>query len=393
MLAGGEGRVVVPPAPSSSEIVMAKKVDDALEELNAGRKAAHKPLDPKGLLSTGSTLLNLALSGKAKGGLYKGNCYHFVGSSDSGKTFITLTCFAEASINKAFADYRFIHDNPEDGALMDMTRFFGPEAARRIRSPQGTRSEPKFSQSLEEFYYNLDDALTHERPCIYVLDSMDALTAKPDSEKFQKLKRQSRKPAGKEQEAGSYGTAKAKQNSAGMREVFSKLASSDSILIIISQEKMKVGTFVGFGDTTTYAGGLSLKYYSHAQLWSQPVGQIKKNVKGRDRSVGTMCLVKVKKNRQTGQKSSAKVPIYWSTGIDDTGANVDYLVDEKHWGKSGTKVIAEELGLEMNREDLIVHVEKNDMQDQLQDIVEGVWEEIKDACAPERVNKYHQKGE
>ncbi|NBW63138.1 MAG: hypothetical protein EBR33_08250, partial [Synechococcaceae bacterium WB4_1_0192] len=57
-------------------------------------------------LSTGSTLLNLALTGKTTGGLDRGCYYLIVGSSSGGKTFAVLTALAEASIDPHFADYR-----------------------------------------------------------------------------------------------------------------------------------------------------------------------------------------------------------------------------------------------------------------------------------------------
>jgi len=61
-------------------------------------------------LSTGSTLLNLACTGKPYYGFAKGHYYFIVGDSVSGKTFLSLTCLAEASINPNFDNYRFIYD-------------------------------------------------------------------------------------------------------------------------------------------------------------------------------------------------------------------------------------------------------------------------------------------
>jgi hypothetical protein len=82
-------------------------------------------------LSTGSTLLNLACSGKVSGGFIKGHYYHFVGDSSSGKTFLCLTCLAEAAINPHFDDYQLIHDDAENGSLFDFGKFFGPKMAGR----------------------------------------------------------------------------------------------------------------------------------------------------------------------------------------------------------------------------------------------------------------------
>ena len=72
------------------------------------------------LLSTGSTLLNLACSENPFGGFLKGKYYLLVGDSDSGKTFLSMSCFAEAMIQKPFKNYRLIYDYVEDGMLMHM---------------------------------------------------------------------------------------------------------------------------------------------------------------------------------------------------------------------------------------------------------------------------------
>ena len=61
-------------------------------------------------VSTGSTLLNLACSDHPRIGFLMGGYYYLVGDSASGKTFLSLTCFAEACINPAFDNYRLIFD-------------------------------------------------------------------------------------------------------------------------------------------------------------------------------------------------------------------------------------------------------------------------------------------
>lgn len=366
---------------------MRDDVRRAKAELLRDKRKGPEVLDPDDLLSTGSTLVNLALSGKARGGLYAGKYYHLVGDSDSGKTFLSLTCFAEAAMNPRFKDYELIHDNAEDGSLMDLTEFFGRRTAERIRPPRGTKSSPKFSDSVEEFYYNLDDALAGDRPCIYVLDSMDAVTATADSKKFGEQKKAARRKAEGEsvEEKGSYGMAKAKLNSSQIREVFNRLKKTKSILIIISHAKQNVG--FGF-EEKTYSGGTALKYYAHAQIWTSPAGQIKKKVKNKDRNLGTLVQVRIKKNRQTGRKVPVKVPIYWAFGIDDLGSCIDYLLEEGHWKKRGGVIEATEFEVSLKKDELIAHVEASGLEEDLRMAVGDVWDEIRKACVPERKKRY-----
>ena len=99
------------------------------------QKRKKETLTAKDFLSTGSTLLNLACTGFPDRGFAKGHYYFVVGDSISGKTFLVLTCLAEASINPNFKDYRFIYDSGEDGALMNIERFFGKGVASRLEMP------------------------------------------------------------------------------------------------------------------------------------------------------------------------------------------------------------------------------------------------------------------
>ena len=90
-------------------------------------KIKKKP-EKKKRLSTGCTLLNLAISDDPLGGFEAGKFYYLVGDSTSGKTFFSMTCFAEACRNEHFKDYDRIYDNIEDGMLMDCDKLFGSEA-------------------------------------------------------------------------------------------------------------------------------------------------------------------------------------------------------------------------------------------------------------------------
>ena len=143
------------------------------------RKRKKEILTAKDFLSTGSTLLNLACTGFPDRGFVKGRYYFIVGDSISGKTFLSLTCLAEASINPNFDKYRFIYDNAEDGALMDIEKFFGEKVYERMVAPSNN-----YSQSIEDFYYHVDDAIRLGQPFIYILDSMDALTSTVEISKF-----------------------------------------------------------------------------------------------------------------------------------------------------------------------------------------------------------------
>src|SRR3990167_7048795 len=119
----------------------------------------------EGAVSTGSTLLNLACSDHPDCGFFKGAYYYLVGDSTSGKTWLSLSCFAEACLNSHFRDYRLIFDDVEGGDMMDMAYYFGERAAKRLEAPAlSQRKGPINSDTVESFYYHISDLIKDGRP-------------------------------------------------------------------------------------------------------------------------------------------------------------------------------------------------------------------------------------
>lgn len=348
------------------------------------------PIPESHFLRTGSTLLDLAISGSLKGGFTKGRYFWMVGDSSSGKTFLMLTCFAEACRNPEFDNYRLIYDNGEDGALMDMNRYFGSRMAARLEPPATENGMPVYSETIEDFYFNIDDALNEAektgKPFIYGLDSMDNLGSKYSEAKFQEAKNASR---GGKKAKGDYGDGKAKINSTRIRSVISRLRKTGSILIILSQTRDVMDAGI-FDEKQTFAGGHALKFYSTVQLWSSVADKIKKTVRDREMVVGVNCRVKIKKNRITGKERQIMFPIYYDSGIDDTGGMVDFLVYWGHWkkDKAGRIDAGEFECKEMLTNALIAWIEENDKVDQLRDITKMVWDEVEEKAAVNRKPRY-----
>lgn len=346
------------------------------------RAKRNKPNERIEYLSTGSTLLNLAFSNKVNGGFRKGLYYYLVGDSSSGKTFMGLTCLAEASQSVRFKDYRFIYDNSENGALMQIEKFFGKKLAERLEPPAKDKEGPVFSSSIEEFYYHVDDAIKQKTPFIYILDSMDSLTSDSEGEKFEEKKNAHRK--GKTT-AGSYGDGKAKINSQNLRRLMTPLQKSGSILIVIGQTRDNLG--FGFKKKTR-SGGNAPIFYASMILWSSVYSHIKKVIKGKPRELGVECEVKIEKNREIGALRPVRIQIYHSYGIDDIGSCIDYLIDEGHWSEVKKIIKADEFEFKGKKEALIRLIESKNLQQQLKTIVGDVWSEIEEACQLKRKKRY-----
>lgn len=352
---------------------MSKQIE-AMKNALRKKKTDEKTLSIKDGVSSGCTLLNLACSGKRTVCFYKGHYYLYVGDSNSGKTWLCLSALAEAANNVNFDDYDLLYNNVEEGVLMDISKFFGQKLADRIQM----YSTP----FIEDFYYDIDDRLKSGRPFICILDSMDSLLSRADTEKFQKNKNLARK--GRDT-VGSFGDGKAKMNSGNLRRVVADLKRTGSILIVVSQTRDAVNSMF---ETKTRAGGHALKFYATLEIWTSVKGHVKKKYRDKDREQGITVKARVKKNRLTGKDRDLTFPIYHSFGVDDVGACVRYLVEEKHWAKKAGQVIAPEMEFKGYENDLVKYIEDENKISILRKIVSEVWDDIERACVVERKPRY-----
>lgn len=332
-------------------------------------------------VSFGSTLLNLAVTGKSLNGLEKGTYCLLVGGSNSGKTWLSLTLAAESCYNELFSDYRVVYNGPEDGAKMDVRKCFGRLADRIELLTPGSGA----SQSPEEFYDHLDDSVK-AGPCVYILDSMDALLPKDDEE--QQAKERKAREAGKDA-SGSYGTAKAKINSQRLRTANQAVVRSGSILIIISQTRENIGFGSQFNPETR-SGGKALAFYAQTQIWLKRKQSLDRSFKGQSVQVGAVTQARVKRTRFTGREWDVDFPIYYTAGIDDVESCVRWLVEWKHWKGDKSKVAAPEFGHDtVSIEELCRAVSKEfKLKDRLRKITAKHWKVIEEATKVERESKY-----
>ena len=134
---------------------MAKKDTDTIkEELSATKKI--KTIPWKKMLSSGSTLVNLACTNNPNVCWIPGHFYRLIGDSTSGKTWLALATLAEAAANERYDEHELIYDNAEHGALMDKAHFFGEKLVERLREPHKVNGGYESSETLEQVYDTLE---------------------------------------------------------------------------------------------------------------------------------------------------------------------------------------------------------------------------------------------
>ncbi len=343
-------------------------------------------------LDSGLTLVNLACTGNPNVAFFPGHFNMFVGASRAGKSWLLLQILAEAARNKAYKTHRLILDQPERGALMDVPRYFGTRLPKRLEQPGRGGS----SHTIEEFYDHVDDAIRIGVPFIYGLDSEDALSSEDEQKKAEQNKKARRRQSKQEDEdgevkiKGSYGDGKAKKNSAGLRQAHGGLDSTDpgSILFMIKQSRDNPAAGPFGGDKQTRSGGRSLTFYSTIELWFSVSKKITKKILDKDRTIGSMLRITVKKNRVDGWEGSVEVPFLRKYGMDDIRSCINFLLVEKHWKKKAGNIYAPEFDFAGKENKLVEYIEEEECQTELRLITAKHWSKIERLCEEKRKPRY-----
>lgn len=296
--------------PSGALRALKKMAKGGSEEKTASN---FRKVDIASLLPLGCPIINLMFSGHAHGALPKGQMIRGYGDSGSGKSFLMCTVLAEASISSYYKDYRLIYDDAEGGAQFD-TNMFGPEYQRRV--------EWECSETIEKCYCDIANAF-EQGPCIYIVDSLDALTSKQEKAKFNEI----RKASADKELKGEMTDGKAKANSKYLRQIRTAMGKHGSILILVSQVRDVMNSPIPGMKSTS--GGKSVKFYAASEFQVSRRGTIVKPVGGIEREVGIQSELRIVKNRMYGTTGSIRMPILHQHGIDFTGATVDWLCEEK----------------------------------------------------------------
>lgn len=348
--------------PSVDDVV---KDAEALEDIEEVSERVYSgPLIP-----TGSTLLNLACSDSATGGYAAGTLINIIGDSQSGKSFVALTMCAELIRDERFKDYRIIYDDAEQACNFNLEKLFGKKLVEQIEAPHTTDDAPAYSDTIQDFFTFIFDAIDDGRPFIYILDSLDALTSDEEINKVEDMIEAKRK--GKDVK-GDYGMSKPKTMSQILRTIVTKLKNTDSLLIVISQTRDNINP-MSF-EKKTRSGGRALKFFASHEMWMAVVGKLK----AKERIIGVNVEAKITKNKLTGKIRKITFPILYEYGIDDIASMLDFLIDEGIVKKEGKGYNFEELGLKGLRNTLISEIEQSDTIEELREIVVQVWKDIEE---------------
>jgi recombination protein RecA len=327
-------------------------------------------------ISTGSTLLNLASSGKGIfGGWARNRVVNIVGDGSSGKTLLVLEAISSAmnrmidSNSRLFPAVKKIvvrYNNPETVMDFDIRKIWGID--RENIDWVSSRTIQEFGRDFGQ----IADNISAGDMVIYVLDSLDALPSEEEVERFEKSQKKN------ESVEGSFNMEKQSYLGKFFRsEILPKMDGKDITLFIISQVRSKIG--VTFGEKLYRTGGKALDFYTHQVMWLNEKEKLKKFVKGHDIVNGIRVRARLKRSKVSKPFRECEFTVLFDYGIDNIGSNIDYLFD-LGGKKTGNNLIWDKNNFK-SRSGLISYIEENNQEYDLEREVEKKWFEIEEEAS------------
>lgn len=323
------------------------------------------------VISTGSTLLDLAISGKRKrgGGVPGGIIVELYGPAGSGKTSVMQEIIASCQSNNG--DDMTL--DPEGRLDKEYSRIYGVSIDdKKYHRPDTVEEVFELVQKWKPQPSN-EEAIN-----VLGVDSLAALSTELEMTKGDKM-----------------GMKRAKEFSTGFRKTARIIANNEWCMLCTNQIRQG-----DYGEVTP--GGLAIIFYASLRIRVKEIAPIEKEIdltpknpekkekKKEDKQKSTfskiigiksMCFVK----KSTVDDPYREVPIYiiFGYGIDDIRGNLQYIKDmtlnsvyECPDGKTYQSM-----------DKAIKYVEEHDLQDDLKEKTISLWEEIESKFDAHRVPK------
>jgi recombination protein RecA len=257
------------------------------------------PTDVTDWISTGSSILDLAISNRSNGGLAVGKISEITGLESTGKSLLGAHALANAQKQGGIA----IYIDTESSVSHEFLEALGVNVSKMIYVQLETAEE--IFEAIESIVTKIRES-DQERLVAILVDSVAAASTKVEMETdFDK---------------DGWATAKAIIISKAMRKLTQMIARQKVALIFTNQLRMKLG--VMFGDPYTTSGGKAIGFHSSTRIRLKNGGQIK-DTKGK--TIGIKIKAQITKNRLGPPLRTAEFSMYFDRGIDDYGSWLQVL--------------------------------------------------------------------
>lgn len=346
-----------------------KKLSSQLASLHAKTRPAAPPSDsmqPAGIdrvVSTGSTLLDLAISGGRfrEGGIPFGVLVEIFGPSGTGKT--VLLCQIAGNVQKMNGGIMF-HD-PEARLNTQFAKMFGLDPSNFSYTIPDTI--PQVFKGVRDWAGN-EEALSKNAVHAVFADSLAALSTDMEMTK---------------EEGDKMGMRRAKEFSEELRKTC-RIITQHNLLMVCSNQVRQNLDAGPYGQRYASPGGEAIGFYSSLRLrcHSPQKVKLKRRVKGQEheRVVGIKTDIEVHKSSIWKPYHSAEIFILFDYGIDDIRGNLKYL-------KSTTGDSVYKLGdrkLDKSIDEAIRIVEEEGLEAEVKEATINLWNEVERSFDGER---------
>ena len=261
------------------------------------------PTDIKDFVSTGSTMLDLAISNKPNGGIAVGRITEINGLESSGKSLLGAHILAETQRKGGVA----VYIDTETSVSTEFLGAIGVDVESMLYLHLETVED--IFEAVEEIVAKVRES-DKDRLVTILVDSLAAATTKVELEA--------------DFEKDGWATSKAIIISKAMRKITQMIGRQKIALVFTNQLRQKLG--VMFGDPWTTSGGKALPFHASTRIRLKNVGQIKDK---KTNTIGMKMRAQVIKNRLGPPMRHADFNLYFESGIDDDGSWLQVLKDHK----------------------------------------------------------------
>ena len=257
------------------------------------------PAEISDWISTGSSILDLAISNRPHGGLPVGKMVEFNGLEGTGKSLLSAHVVADTQKKGGIA----VVIDTENAAAPDFWKSLGVDLSKLLYVQ---------CETVEDIFEKMEQMIgivrksNKDRILTIIVDSVAAASTKVELESDH----------GKD----GYATGKSIIISKAMRKITTMIGRQKVLTVFTNQLRQNINA-MAFGDKYVVSGGKSLAYHCSVRVRLNNTGKLKKG----EEVIGNECKALVVKNRMGPPQRQASFDIYFDSGIADYGSWIKVL--------------------------------------------------------------------
>lgn len=286
-------------------------IDLLQSELNKANKDGGKiayrldehdsPADVTDWISTGSSMLDLAISNRPYGGLPVGKMVEFNGLEGTGKSLVAAHVVADTQKKGGLA----VVIDTENAAAPEFWKSLGVDLSKLLYVQ---------CETVEDIFDQMERMIAivrksnKDRILTIIVDSVAAASTKAEQES--------------EHGKDGYATGKSIIISKAMRKITTMLGKQKVLIVYTNQLRQNLKA-MAFSDPYIVSGGKALAYHCSVRVRLNNAGKLKKG----DEVIGNECKAVVVKNRMGPPQRITNFDIYFDSGIADYSSWIKVLKD------------------------------------------------------------------